>query len=58
MSWLCKKCGHNRSFHAYEWNRFRGVWDTHCRSTDWGRTGTDRCRCGEFTDTEEGGAQP
>lgn len=53
MGWLCGKCGHNRSFHRSEWNKFRGVRDTSCTSSSYGMSGRDRCRCSEFVDTEK-----
>lgn len=53
--WICQTpgCGHNRSFHRYEPNRFTGQWDTSCRSESWGRAGRERCKCGEFTQKKE-----
>jgi hypothetical protein len=50
--WMCP-CGHNRSFHRLEWNKFRGEWDTSCRSEKLGMTGSDRCRCEKFDDTDK-----
>ena len=49
MGWICR-CGHNKSLHRLEWNKFRGVWDTSCRDEQWGVTGRERCRCDAFTD--------
>ena len=46
---MCQ-CGHNRSFHRSEWNKFRGERDTSCRSTSLGFTGRDGCRCQKFDD--------
>lgn len=51
--WICQGCGHNRSFHRSEWNRFRGERDTSCRTTQWGMTGRDECRCNAFVDSKE-----
>lgn len=51
MGWICK-CGHNKSYHRYEWDRFRGERDTSCRSEEWWR-GRPACRCGVFTDEEK-----
>jgi hypothetical protein len=42
------QCGHNRSFHRNEWNKFRGEQDTSCRSASLGITGRDECRCEKF----------
>lgn len=42
-------CGHNKSGHRLEWDRFRGVWDTSCRVQRWERSGRGRCRCPQFT---------
>lgn len=49
--WVCV-CGHNRSFHAYEQNRFRGGWDTYCKAQEYGMSGSDRCPCSEFRSEE------
>jgi hypothetical protein len=49
MGWTCR-CGHNRSFHRSEWNKFRGERDTSCRWTNLGITGRDGCRCEKFDD--------
>lgn len=51
---ICQRegCGHHKSAHRYEWNKFRGGWNTSCTSQHWGVSGHDRCPCGEFL-TEE-----
>lgn len=46
--WICQTCGHNRSQHCQEWNKFRGEWNTACMETKYGMSSGDRCRCGEF----------
>jgi hypothetical protein len=51
--WICQ-CGHNRSFHRLEWNKFRGEQDTSCRWTNLGMTGRNECRCEKFDDAEKG----
>lgn len=50
--WMCP-CGHNRSFHRNEWNGLRGEQDTSCRSTSLGFSGSDRCRCEKFDNSEK-----
>jgi hypothetical protein len=52
--WMCQ-CGHNRSWHRHEWNKFRGERDTSCIWTNLGLTSRDECRCGKFNDTDEAG---
>ena len=52
MIGICK-CGHNRSFHNFCWNKFRGEWNTSCQSSEWGRSGRDRCPCNTFEQLEE-----
>lgn len=53
--WICQRegCGHNSSQHRYEWNKFRGVRDTSCRSEHWGKTGRETCRCAAFVSEED-----
>ena len=53
--WICDTpgCGHNRSFHRDEWDRFRGVPDTSCAANKWAMVGREQCRCGQFTITEK-----
>lgn len=58
-AWICARpgCGHNRSQHAYELDRFRGVWVTMCKHVSPASGPNDRVRCGcpEFL---EGAAKP
>ena len=45
-AWMCA-CGHNRSAHRQEWDRFRGRQDTSCSHIHPDKT---VCRCAAFTE--------
>ncbi|QGH77877.1 hypothetical protein SEA_KENUHA5_58 [Mycobacterium phage Kenuha5] len=50
---MCR-CGHNRSWHRYAWDKFRQVWDTSCEATNYhGPAGHERCRCSKYQDKED-----
>jgi hypothetical protein len=52
--WMCQTpgCGHNRSAHRDEWNKFRGERNTSCTAQSYGIGGSERCRCNEFSEVE------
>lgn len=41
-------CGHARSEHRYEWDRFRGTYDRTCSHIDRTKPTQDRCHCHQY----------
>jgi hypothetical protein len=50
--YICQ-CGHNRSQHRHEWNKFQGRYDRSCRDVDHRMADLKACKCAEFVSEED-----